>query len=176
MISGKRINLRPLVAKDLEIFRRWINDWDICRGLLRYLPVTDFEHKKWFSGVKKDKNQIYFAIEIKRGKKYIGNIGLRNINWKDRNGDFFIYIGDKKRWGGGYGGEATRLFVDYCFNSLNLHKVYLRVVGYNKPAIKAYRGAGFKNEGVLKDEAFSDGRYHDIIRMGIISNRKNIKK
>ena len=135
MIEGKRLKLRPIISKDLSIFRDWINDWDICRGLLRYLPVTDFEHREWFKKLKQDKKQIYFAIEIKRTKRYIGNIGLRNINWKDRNGDFFIYIGKKKEWSNGYGREATKLFIDYCFNILNLHKVYLRVVGESRMCI-----------------------------------------
>jgi len=169
MIDGKKLKLRPIESKDIEVFRRWINDWEVCRGLLRYLPVTDFGHREWFKNIKKDRNQIYFAVEIKKSKKYIGNIGLRNINWKDRNGDFFIYIGEKKYWGKGYGTEAAKIFIDYCFNSLNLHKVYLRVVEFNESAVKSYQKAGFKKEGVLKDEVFVGGSYFNIIRMAIIN-------
>jgi RimJ/RimL family protein N-acetyltransferase len=172
MFHGDNLILRPITTKDLEIFRKWINDWDVCRGLLRHLPTTDFNHKEWFKSVKKDKNQIHFAIEIKKNKKYIGNLGLRNINWKDRNGDFLIYIGDKSQRGMGYGTEATKMFIDYCFNILNLHKVYLRVADYNKNAVRAYEKVGFKKEGVLKDEVFICGKYYNIIRMGIINKKR----
>ena len=171
MIEGKKIRLRAVTAKDLEVFRAWVNDWEMCQGLLRHSPVTDFGHKAWFKNVKKDKNQIYFAIEVKKTKKYVGNLGLRDVNWKDRNGDFFIYIGDKRFWRQGLGTEATRLFVEYSFNNLNLHKVCLRVVDFNIGAIKSYEKVGFEREGILREEVFIKGQYHDIIRMAIINKR-----
>lgn len=172
MIAGKKLVLRAITTKDIEVLRKWINDAAVCRGLMRHLPVTDFEHRAWFRDLKKDKNQVYFAIELKKNKKYIGNVGLRNINWKDRNGSFFIYIGDKKCWGKGCGTEATELFVDYCFNKLNLHKVCLSVAAFNKGAVRIYEKAGFIREGVLRKEYYCDGKYHDVIRMGIIKRGK----
>lgn len=169
MVIGKRILLRALTTKDLPIIRKWINDRSICKGILRYLPVTDFDHKEWFKNLKKDKSQIHFAVVIKKTNKYIGNVSLRNINWKDRNGDLLIYIGDRKSWGQGYGSEILEIFIDYCFKVLNLHKVYLRVVAYNKNAIRLYEKIGFVREGEFKDEVFMDGRYHDVLRMAIIN-------
>lgn len=170
MLIGKRIILRPLKERDLEKSRQWVNDWEICRGLLRYLPVADFEHKEWFKKLKSDEKKIVFAIEIKSSKKYIGNVGLRSIDWRNRNADFFIYIGEKTVWNKGYGTEATALFVEYCFKTLNLRKVYLRVAEYNKGAIRAYEKVGFKKEGALKDEIFAEGKYHNVVRMAIIHN------
>lgn len=171
MPAGDKIKLRPTETKDLEIFRMWINDPDVGRGLLRHLPVSDWEHKAWFEAIKKDKSQIYFSIEMVKDKKYIGNVGLKNINWRDRNGELFIYIGEKEDRGNGYGLEAVKAFVDYCFNALNLHKVCLRVAEDNRGAIKTYLKAGFKKEGLSKDDAFRGGKYLDVVRMGIINKK-----
>jgi RimJ/RimL family protein N-acetyltransferase len=171
MLIGRRIKLRPTETRDLEVFRQWINNWEVCRGVLRYLPVADWEHKSWFKSLKKDKSQIYFSIESIKDKKYIGNIGLKNINWKDRKGDLFIYIGEETERGNGYGFEAVENFVRYCFDVLNLHKICLGVIVHNKAAIETYLKAGFKQEGLLKEEVFQDGEYHDLIRMGIINKK-----
>ncbi|MBW8811323.1 MAG: hypothetical protein JF591_21460, partial [Lysobacter sp.] len=48
---------------------------------------------------------------------------------------------------------------------LNLYKLYLLVDVDNSRAIQIYEDAGFQREGVLIDEFFSDGRYHDVVRM-----------
>ena len=48
---------------------------------------------------------------------------------------------------------------------LNLYKLYLLVDVDNTRAIRIYEDAGFRREGVLVDEFFSDGRYHDVVRM-----------
>ena len=43
----------------------------------------------------------------------------------------------------------------------------LRITGNDDDAraIRIYEDAGFRREGVLVDEFFSDGRYHDVVRM-----------
>ena len=48
---------------------------------------------------------------------------------------------------------------------LNLYKLYLLVDVENTRAIRIYEDAGFQHEGILKDEFFTDGRYHDVVRM-----------
>ncbi len=53
--------------------------------------------------------------------------------------------------------------------SKGFHRITLRVVADNVPAIKAYKHVGFIEEGRLKDAFLDDhGIYHDELVMGII--------
>jgi diamine N-acetyltransferase len=73
--------------------------------------------------------------------------------------------------GRGYARAATRLGINYAFRVLNLYKLYLLVDVDNARAIRIYDDAGFQREGVLIDEYFSDGRYHDAVRMCLFQHQ-----
>jgi RimJ/RimL family protein N-acetyltransferase len=45
---------------------------------------------------------------------------------------------------------------------------WLHVYEHNKRGIKAYENAGFKKEGVLRQDTYREGRYWDTITMGIL--------
>jgi RimJ/RimL family protein N-acetyltransferase len=58
--------------------------------------------------------------------------------------------------------------LDFAFNHMNLHRVYLQVYDFNVRGIRSYEKCGFKKEGALRDARFSRGKYHDTIIMGIL--------
>ncbi|MCX7950339.1 MAG: GNAT family N-acetyltransferase, partial [Clostridiales bacterium] len=108
------------------------------------------------------------AIVLKDEDKLIGNVGLHNINWISRIAEIGILIGDKNYWGQGYAKEAMKLVLDYAFNMLNLHMVYLKVYGYNVSAIKCYEKVGFKFAGKLREAIEVAGEKYDVIYMDIL--------
>src|SRR5206468_7752591 len=73
-----------------------------------------------------------------------------------------------QHWGKGYGTEATRLMVQYAFDTLNLNRVWLHVLEYNERGIRCYEKVGFKKEGLLRQEHFRDGRYWDTHLVAIL--------
>jgi RimJ/RimL family protein N-acetyltransferase len=58
--------------------------------------------------------------------------------------------------------------VKHCFETLNLHRVWLHVFEYNPRGQKAYLKVGFQREGVLRQSIFREGRYWDTIVMAIL--------
>jgi RimJ/RimL family protein N-acetyltransferase len=93
---------------------------------------------------------------------------LHRIQSRDRQAGFGILIGEKAEWSRGYGTEATRLIVRYAFDVLNLNRVWLHVLEDNQRGQRAYENVGFKVEGVLRQAGFREGRYMDMITMGIL--------
>ena len=81
----------------------------------------------------------------------------------------FIYIGNLEYWGKGYGTQALKLLIEFAFNKINLHMLYLEVFSYNKGAIKTYEKLGFKKDGILRQSKFQDGKYYDKIIMSKIN-------
>lgn len=77
-------------------------------------------------------------------------------------------IGDKACWNKGYGTQALRLILHHGFETLNLHRLNLRVYEDNPGAIRAYEKAGFVREGRLRDGEFSEGCYKAVLLMSVL--------
>ena len=60
---------------------------------------------------------------------------------------FSIFIGDEAARGRGIGTEAAKLMIQYGFEELGLHRIYLRALAGNMQAIRSYEKAGFEHEG-----------------------------
>jgi UDP-4-amino-4,6-dideoxy-N-acetyl-beta-L-altrosamine N-acetyltransferase len=171
MLSGRVTVLRPLRATDRAISVRWRNDPEIRDNMLGYrFPITEAMEADWIDAVLKDQSRtrIVLAIEDKTDGACVGFVYLNNIDWFARNAEFGILIGERNRHGKGLAKEALCLVAGYAFETLNLHKLYLRVVAFNKRALALYRAFGFVEEGVQRQQAFLRGRYYDVVLMGLI--------
>ncbi|PNZ24947.1 Spermidine N1-acetyltransferase [Staphylococcus petrasii] len=163
-----QINLRALKKSDSNLILNWMKN-----DKLRYLigtvyPITELEHENWFQNRMLEKDNRMFVIELEN-ETSIGIIGFKNLDWVNRNAELFIYIGEEAYWGKGYGTQALELMTKFAFNSLNLHMLYLEVFSYNKNATKTYERLGFKQDGVLRQSKFQDGKYYDKIIMSKIN-------
>jgi len=169
MIIGEKVNIRAVEKDDLPRYVRWFNDPEVRENLAMFYPMSLAEEEKWFEDkLKRGENSKTFAVETKEGV-HIGGTGLDSINWKDRNAEFGIFIGEKNYWNKGYGTDATKTIVKFAFEEMNLARVYLRVYDDNPRAIRVYEKAGFEREGVLRKHIFRKGRYSDVIIMGILN-------
>ncbi|HET7770120.1 MAG TPA: GNAT family protein [Chloroflexota bacterium] len=99
----------------------------------------------------------------------IGLISLWDRSIPHQAAELSIWIGQGHR-NGGAGTEALRLALRHAFGPMGLHKVYLRVLEYNARAIRTYEKCGFKIEGTLRDEMRVQGRWHNLIYMGALSD------
>ncbi len=167
-LIGKRIYLRPLEMSDLERCLRWINDPEVTRTLAMHRPWSELREREWLERLYRDERDIPLAIVLKEDDRHIGNVGLHQLNWKDRHAMLGIMIGEKDEWGKGYGTEAVELMLRYGFERLNLHRIYLYVHEHNPRAIRCYEKAGFRHEGTLREAYFLEGRYYDTLVMGIL--------
>jgi RimJ/RimL family protein N-acetyltransferase len=102
--------------------------------------------------------------------RYVGVIRLSGIDWHDHRARLAIGIFDRRFWSRGYGSEAIRLLLRYGFEELGLHRVDLRVLHYNTRAIRAYERCGLVREGVEREAARVDGRWHDDVIMSILEH------
>lgn len=132
--------------------------------------TTRLEQTKWFNNYEKNKKNKFFTICD--NKKPIGFMGLSNIDKPSKKAEVFIIIGDDEYRGKGYGKKSLKYLLNYGFEKLGMQKLYLGVFEKNKSAIFCYKSVGFKEEGVLKKDAFFNGRYHDLIMMAIFKDRK----
>lgn len=65
--------------------------------------------------------------------------------------EYGIFIGEESARGKGLGTETARLFTDFGFAGLHLHRISLRVLAENAAARRSYEKAGFVQEGIFRD-------------------------
>lgn len=167
-LAGSKIYLRPLERADAPRAVGWVNDPRVTRTLLLYRPMTLEAEEEFLANVMRSEKDVVLGVVANDSDALIGVAGLHQIDFKDRHADFGLFIGEVSEWGRGYGTEATRLIVGYAFDTLNLHRVHLQVLGHHAAAIRSYRNVGFQQEGVLREAIFREGRYHDVIAMAIL--------
>lgn len=171
MIYGKRIRLRAVERESVGKFYEWVNDPEVTRGLALYLPMSMQDEENWFDGLsKRDPNERPLSIEIRKGKswKLIGNCGVFGIEFANRSAELGIIIGEKSEWDKGYGAEAMTLLLRHGFETLNLHRLFLRVYADNVRAVRSYEKAGFVLEGRLREAVYKHGKYDDVLIMSVL--------
>jgi RimJ/RimL family protein N-acetyltransferase len=165
---GTKVYLRPLEKADAKTLASWFNDQEVTRTLRIHRPISIGAEELFLERLAQEQQDIVLGIVIKATDRLIGTTGLRQIDPKNRHASFGISIGEKGEWNKGYGTEATRLLVNYAFETLNLNRVWLEVYENNERGIRAYEKVGFKKEGVLRQAYFNQGRYWNTLVMAIL--------
>jgi RimJ/RimL family protein N-acetyltransferase len=98
----------------------------------------------------------------------IGFVLFKNFQSVYQTAELGVRIGDESERGKGYGTRAVRLALDYAWSVLNLHRVSLNVLAHNERAIVSYLHAGFAIEGKLREAAFIDGQWRDVVAMAAL--------
>ena len=72
------------------------------------------------------------------------------------------------RKGEGFGKQALRLVIELAFTQLKAHRLWLDVRSGNDRALQLYRSLGFREEGLLRDAFYHQGKYGDLRVMSIL--------
>ena len=165
------VKLRPLEESDLPTTVAWRNDPTIRDQILSFrFPVSRAMEAKFIARAIEGEGaaQCVVGVVDKADGALCGLVYLRDIDWISRNACFGMMIGRRDRQRRGLGRSALTLMLDHAFNVLNLERVYLYVVEYNQAARRLYESAGFTYEGALRQHVALDGRYYDLLPMGLL--------
>jgi diamine N-acetyltransferase len=169
MLKGEKVIIRALCRNDMGHVTKWLNDPDTIKYLYsRCMYGTCIESmEEWFDVLIKMTDSKIFIIET-FDNKVIGMINFNTINREWRNAEIGIIIGEKDEWGKGYATESIRVLIEFGFNRLNLHRIYLHVAEANTGAVRCYEKLGFKKEAILRESEYRDGKYENAVVMGML--------
>jgi len=165
-IHGEHIVLRPIQEADYPLLAKWGQDPELGRLLEGDYPRSLDDCPAWHRKIISSRHRQLWGIQLAAGG-LIGDVELDHIAWRSGDAELRIRIGERQHWGRGYGTEAVRLLLSHAFSSLNLKRVYLRVFSFNERAIRCYRKAGFRREGMLVRRA-PDGQRRTVLLMRIL--------
>lgn len=170
--------LQLITINDAEQFFQLIKNNE--SHLIKYFPGTikendTLEKTKSFIQTILDKieEKEYFPFGIFQNEKLIGLIQIKNFDWKVPQCELG-YLLDKDFGGQGIVTKMVGETIPYCFNTLELKKIYLRIdpenIGSNHVALKN----GFELEGVLRcgfrrgDGELVDVNYYGLLNQTLI--------
>ena len=114
------------------------------------------------------KDEVIWAIAEVKADRCIGHVGFYQIDYRARNADFAIVIGESELWSRGIGKRVTSEVLRYGFDELNLNRIHLTVLETNERAIALYQAMGFKVEGMLREAQYREGKYINLAMMGLL--------
>lgn len=79
------------------------------------------------------------------------------------------YILAKQMRGKGYAEEALRAFLDYAFDTLDLHRIHLDIDPENSASIRLAQRIGFRWEGLFRENFHRDGEFLDSIYYAMLA-------
>lgn len=171
MLKGDKVILRPMRREYLEKYFEYRNEVELELLSSGEAPMP-MEYERlvamFEAHLARPRSEIsWFGIEV-QGGKLIGQCLLHNFDYAARTCELGVTIGDRDHLDRGYGRDVVQLLVKYAFRLRNMQKVWLTTNGSNERAQKAFAAAGFVEEGRLKRHVWLDGRYDDLVYMGIL--------
>ncbi|HYJ05099.1 MAG TPA: GNAT family N-acetyltransferase [Chthoniobacterales bacterium] len=170
---GDEFHLAPIGPSDKAAYLQHFADPEIGRMLLAVpVPYTEADAEQWIAHRLKNarEREIQFGIRLTDGF-LIGGIGL--VEGRSNA----VYHGEIGYWlaaeyrGRGVMPRAIRVFADYAFHELQLHKLTATTYPFNSSSSRALEKAGFTLEGRLREHVRSrnGAEYYDALVYGLLS-------
>jgi len=168
-IETKRLIMRAVEPRDACFLAEMINDPEVRAALGAYdlvFPMSVDLEERWIESLSK-KDEVHMIATARGGSSSLGIVSLKDINKRNRSAHLSIIL-QKKSWDKGYGTEAVTGVLDFLFDRMNMHRVWLRVAEHNKRAMRCYEKCGFKIEGTLREDHFADNEWRSSFIMSVL--------
>lgn len=167
MLKGKRVTLRTVEREDLKALHEMAQHVELVMLADDYWnPIPFAKREKNFEKYLDDDDPSKFVIVV--DTTIIGSIGLHTKRRQAGSTSLGIAIYHPDYLGKGYGREAIGLLLDWAFRIQNWRRVWLQALATNERAIRSYRACGFVHEGLMREDAFYNGQYVDVVVMGML--------
>jgi ribosomal-protein-serine acetyltransferase len=155
-------DLYNLTNLNREFLRQWLLWADDIRtvgdsrafirdGLKQFAENDGFQAGIWYDG------------------ELVGCIGFHRIGWFDRVTEIGYWLGAAYT-GQGIMTRACAAMLDYAFNIYHLHRVVIRCAAGNSKSRAIPERLGFTQDGVMRDEIYLHGEYHDHVVYSILAD------
>lgn len=171
-LKGEHIFLRALEPEDLDFVYQIENNESIWEISNTNTPYSRFLLKEYLEHAHKDifeVKQLRLVIS-EYNNNAIGLIDIFDFDFSNRKAGVGILIQDDKNRAKGYGSEALKLVIDYCFKQLNLHQIYCNISEENVASLRLFKKFHFKNIGLKKDWNLINGNYQSEFLLQLINS------
>ncbi len=171
-LIGNKVIIRPFTINDITPMLDILNDPEIIKLTgsadsteQTLIPLNEDITTRWYETINDQDDRLDLAIEY--NGKLAGEIVLNEYDEELMTCNFRILIGKEFR-NKGLGSDAIKTFLNYAFNTLNLHRIELEVIAFNPRAQHVYEKCGFVYEGTKRKAHRFNDEWIDINLMSIL--------
>jgi len=166
------IRLREIARDDIAVINGWRRDSVVADGIgapRRFIGLD--VDLKWYEDYLAHRGQeVRCAVCLADTDQLVGMVSLTRIDYVHRHAEYNAVVGERTEQNRGIGTAATRAMVRHGFFDLNLHRIYVSILRHNVSSIRMCENAGFREEGTIREGAYKNGQYHDLVLMGVLKS------
>jgi RimJ/RimL family protein N-acetyltransferase len=139
-----KIETKDLIIRNFELR----DENDLCEYMLQrvnaeFEAYPDFTCQKAKEEIEfRTQSDEFYAIELKKEHKVIGNIYLGKRNFNTRELGYVMNVNYQHK---GYGSDASKAVIEYMFNQ-GVHRIYAECAPQNTPSWKLMEKIGMIRE------------------------------
>ena len=169
MLRGQVIGLRARLDSDIEVFEaEMLNDWEIrIRADERpWRPIAPGSADSPYRGDDRDEVVRFSVVELATSE-LAGEALIWRIDLHNRSAHLGLSLRPAFR-GRHLGTDLVRVLVRYGFALRGLHRLQIETLADNHAMIGAALRAGFAREGTIRQSAWVDGAFADVVILGLL--------
>lgn len=171
-VDGAPLRLRRPEHADLDSLHVFKNDPSVRSLLVGFSTgYSRADLTDWLEYHRNRSDEVLFVIARSDDDRCLGHVGLYEIDFRTRKAQFGILIGAPDARDKGWGTAVSRTMLDFGFGELNLNKITGQYLTSNERVRRMNLKLGFEDEGVLRDEVFRNGEYHDLGIMSVLRKK-----
>ena len=152
-LTGKKIALRAIEPEDLDDLYRWENDSSLWIYGCTIAPFSRYLMKRYIENYSADiarDGQLRLMIVERETKKSMGIFDCFDYDAVNRRAAVGLLI-DPSHTRQGFGRDTLETFMEYAFQFLHLHQLYVHIATCNTASMALFLACGFRECGHLTD-------------------------
>ena len=162
-LETERLILRQMTLEDADFVFQHFGDPAVSRYLMDEPPLTEYARAQeiiQFFCEPEEKTCNRWVMVRKSDHRSIGTCGFHNWDKHYFRAEMGYDLSPSV-WGQGYMIEALRAVISSGFEHMRLNRIDALVYIENDRSTQLLRRLGFKQEGVLRDYFYLDGKFYD---------------
>ncbi len=169
-LQTPRLRLRQLQPSDAEAMFAILSDEAVTRtfGLERFTLVEEAAQRiRAINAGFQKQASIRWALVRPEDDVLIGTCGY--VYWKRPHRHAAVgYELARAFWRQGYMTEALTAVLHFGYTQMKLHRIEALVMPENTPSIQLLHRLGFREEGLLRQYGYWNGRFHDLLVLSLL--------
>lgn len=162
-LVGRIVVLKPFLESDVtSTYVSWLNDPDVVKySNQRFVEHTERSCRAYLGGFRRTPH-LFLSVRTLDGHLPIGTM---TTYFEPDHGiaDIGIMIGDKMKWGTGYGQDAWDTLLRHLVRTRQVRKVTAGTMAPNKAMIRVFERSGMHQEGRREKQLLLEGEEVDVL-------------